>query len=67
MGKTSTASKNKWNANNYDQLRIIVKKGEKDIIKAYAESKGMSLNGYINQLIKDDMERSSASGNNKTS
>ena len=57
MGKTSTASKNKWNANNYDQLRVIVKKGEKDIIKAYAESKGMSLNGYINKLIKEDMEQ----------
>jgi len=57
MGKTSTASKNKWNANNYDQLRVLVKKGEKDIIKAYAESKGMSLNGYVNKLIKDDMER----------
>lgn len=55
MGKTSATVKNKWNANNYDRITTLVKKGEKEIIKAYAESKGMSLNGYINQLIKDDM------------
>lgn len=57
MGKTSTASKNKYNAKAYDQLRVNVKKGERDKIKAYAESKGMSLNGYINDLIKKDMEQ----------
>lgn len=55
MGKTSTASKNKWNAENYDQLRVIVKKGKKEKVKAHAESKGMSLNGYINALIDADM------------
>ena len=56
MGKTSTASKQKYNDKAYDRIALTVKKGEKDIIKAYAESKGMSLNGYINKLIKDDME-----------
>ncbi len=55
MGKTSTATKNKWNAKNYDQLRINVKIGQRDQIKAYAEKRGMSLNGYINKLIADDM------------
>lgn len=55
MGKTSTATKNKWNAQNYDQLRVIVKKGQKEQIQLYAESQGMSLNGYINALIAADM------------
>lgn len=55
MGKTSTAVKNKWNAQNYDQLRINVKKGQREQIQEYAKSKGMSLNGYINKLIADDM------------
>ena len=55
MGKTSTASKNKYNAKAYDQLRILVKKGQKEVIKSHAESNGMSLNGYINKLIDDDM------------
>ena len=57
MGKTSTASKNKYNAKAYDQLRIIVKKGEKEQIKAHAERQGLSLNGYVNKLIKDDMQK----------
>lgn len=57
MGKTSTASKNKYNAKAYDQLRVNVKKGERDKIKAHAERQGLSLNGYINKLIAEDMSR----------
>lgn len=55
-GKTSNASKTKYNAKAYDQVKFVVKKGEREIIKAHAESKGMSLSGYINKLIKEDME-----------
>ena len=55
MGKTSTAVKNKWNSQNYDQLRIIVKKGQKQQIQSHAEANGESLNGYVNRLISDDM------------
>ena len=57
MGKTSTASKAKYNAKAYDRLAITIKKGERDIIKAYAESIGKSLNGYINDLIVSDMNK----------
>lgn len=45
----------KYNKKAYDDLRIRVKKGEADQIKAYAESHGESLNGYINRLIAEDM------------
>ena len=38
-----------------DDIKIRVPKGQRDKIKAHAESKGMSLNGYINELIKKDM------------
>ena len=55
MGKTSTASKNKYNEKAYDRIALTVKKGAKDIIRTHAESNGMSLNGYINKLIDDDM------------
>ena len=47
----------KYNEKAYDQVKIMVKKGERDIIKAYAESIGKSLNGYINDLIVSDMEK----------
>ena len=55
MGKTSAASKNKYAAKTYDRITTLVKKGEKETIKAHAESKGMSLNAYINDLIEKDM------------
>ncbi len=45
----------KYNAKAYDQFTTRVKKGQAEIITAYAASKGLSLNGYINKLIADDM------------
>lgn len=63
MGKTSSAVKNKYNSKAYDRIALSVKKGQRDIIRQYAESKGLSLNGYINKLISDDMNAAQASGN----
>lgn len=53
MGKTSAAAKNRWNKKAYDQLRIVVPKGRKDDIEAFAASKGQSVNGYVNALIRE--------------
>lgn len=39
----------------YERLAIRVYKGQADQIKAYAESHGESINGYINRLIAEDM------------
>lgn len=39
----------------YDRITLRVKKGNQEKIKTYAESKGMSLNGYIVDLIEKDM------------
>ena len=47
----------KYEKNNYDDVRLRVKKGERELIRAYAESQGKSLNGYINDLIKADMSK----------
>ena len=46
-GKTSAASKNKWNEKTYDRINLVVRKGQKE--------QGMSLNAYINALIQADM------------
>lgn len=63
QGKASTRAKNKYNANNYDSLRIVVPKGQKDVIKAHAEKhdKG-SINGFVNRAINETMERDSMEG-----
>lgn len=49
-------AKMKYNAKAYDRAEVKFKKGDKDKIKAYAEQKGLSLNGYINKLIAEDMK-----------
>lgn len=48
---------NKYNAKAYDRINVNVKKGEREKIKAHAEAQGLSLNGYINKLIAEDMEQ----------
>ncbi len=57
MAKPATIAKNKYNAKAYDRIALQVKKGQRKIIRTYAESKGMSLNGYINMLIENDMKQ----------
>ena len=55
MAKTSAAVKNRYAAKVYDQLRIVVPKGQKQAIEAHAKSKGESINGLVNALLRADM------------
>lgn len=55
MSKAHIKASAKYNAKAYDDIKIRVKKGQRDKISEYAEAQGMSLNGYINKLIADDM------------
>lgn len=55
--KTNAQIKNDYAKKTYDDIRLQVKKGQKDIIRAYAEAQGLSLNGYINKLIEEDMKK----------
>lgn len=48
---------NDYNARAYDRINLIVPKGDKETIKARADELGESINGYINKLIADDLER----------
>lgn len=43
--------------NNYDSVMIRMPKGKKDQIKAYAERKNESLNGFVNRAIDEAMEK----------
>lgn len=46
----------KYKAKTYDRVELQIKKGMKDIYKAQAEKRGLSLNAYIVNLIEKDME-----------
>ena len=65
MSRNSNESILKYQKKAYEDIRLRVKRGKKDIIKAHAESKGMSLNAYINDLIEKDMKENKKSTNKK--
>lgn len=56
-GKTSTASKAKYNAKAYDEIKVRVRKGDKDRIRAFAQSQGKTVNGFIYDLIRAEMKK----------
>ena len=62
MGKTSSAVKDRYNAKTYDEIKVRVPKGEKDLIQAHAEAHGESTNGFINRAISETIERDKADG-----
>lgn len=45
----------KYNEKSYDEIKVRVKKGNKEIIQKYAESKNETVNGMINRLIKTEI------------
>lgn len=55
MGRTSTTVKDRWNKNNYDDVRIRLPKGCKAAVEAHAQRKGDSVNGLVNALLRADM------------
>lgn len=60
MPKTSTAmlkAINKYQKEKIDEIKVRVPKGKKDEIKNYAQQRGKSLNGFINEAIDEKMER----------
>lgn len=57
MGRTSSAVKDRYNAKAYDEMKVRVTKGNKELIQDHAEAHGESLNAFINRAITETMER----------
>lgn len=57
-GKTDY--KNQWQKDNVDRVNLTMPKGKKDIIRAHAEARGESVNGFVNRAISEAMERDNA-------
>lgn len=55
--KAQQRAVSKYMKENYDEIKVRVDKGRKDIIKAHAESKGESVNAFINRAIDEAIER----------
>lgn len=52
MGKTSTASKQKYNEKAYDRVALSVKKGTKQVLQDVAKSKGESITDISRTLCR---------------
>jgi len=51
MAKTSNAVKDRWNSQNYDDIRIRVPKGQKQTILRAAQESGESINAYTTKAL----------------
>ena len=49
--------KNKFNAEKYDRVGLMLPKGKKQVVKEHAEKKGESMNGFIARAIDETIKR----------
>ena len=61
LSESRKRANKKWNDENlkikYDRIQLVVPKGHKDKIKAHAQQRGESVNGFIGRAIDEPMER----------
>ena len=56
-GKNSYESIKRYQDKAYDKILLRTSKGDREVIKAHAEGRGESVNGFINRAIRETMER----------
>lgn len=52
---------NSYNRENYDEIKVIVKRGEREKIKDHAAARGESVNAFINRAIAGQLQRDGGS------
>ena len=57
VSKAQQRAVSKYMKENYDEIKVRVEKGRKDVIKSHALSKGESVNAFINRAIDETIER----------
>ena len=62
VSKAQQRAVNKYMKENYDELKVRVEKGKKEIIKSHAEAQGESVNGFNNRAIDETLERDKVKG-----
>lgn len=60
VSKAQQRATNKYIAKAYDRVNVTMPKGQKEILKAHAEARGESVNGFINRAIDETIERDDA-------
>lgn len=60
VSKAQQKAVNKYVKQNYDRINVTMPKGRKEQIQAHCEGRGESVNGFINRVILDALERENA-------
>ena len=60
VSKAQQKAVTKYVKNKYDRFGLTMPKGKLDTIKAHAEARGESVNGFVNRAISETMERDNA-------
>lgn len=60
VSKAQQKAVSKYMKENYDEIKVRVEKGRKEIIRAHAETQGESVNGFIGRAIDETMKRDNA-------
>ena len=55
--KASQRAVNKYMKENYDRINLTMPKGKKEIVQAHAETRGESVNAFINRAIDEAIAR----------
>ena len=66
MPKKQTEWTRAYNEKAYDRLAVTIPKGRKTTVEAHAKSKGLSVNGLINTLLREDLNISEEEWKNAT-
>ena len=51
----NTISTNKWQQKHYDQIALRVKKGQREVVKRYADEHGETVMGLLNRLLAEEI------------
>lgn len=62
VSKSQQKAVHKYVKANYDRMELTIPKGQKDVIKAHAERRGESANGFVWRAVQETMDRDSKGG-----
>ena len=57
VSKAQQKAVTRYMKQNYDEIKVRVSKGQKDVIQTHAAARGESVNGFIGRAITETMER----------
>lgn len=60
VSKAQQKAVNKYVKQNYDRINVTMPKGRKEEIQAHCDARGESVNGFINRVVSDALEREKA-------